>query len=403
MKPLEGIRVVELTTFVAAPTAALLMADWGAEVIKVEGINGDPMRYVGTLRRMPYCSDDENPYWDGISANKKFIALNPRTPEGMEMLKKLIDTADVFITNNRPAALEKMGLSYEEVEKRNPRLVYGQVLGYGEKGPEKDTPGFDYTAYVARGGFLNNFTPEESKYPFFSYSAFGDNQVGMALASGIMAALLGRNVTGHGDRVTVSLYGTAIFVSKWALYEAEFGVKFPTSTKAPTSPTVNAYKAKDGVWMMMCISEFDRYYDKLVMLLDRPDLLGHPVHSVVNNMVAEGKVEGFTAIMIEQFAKKDSDEWLRLFQEADLPLAKGFTFDDILADEQAWANDYIREITYPTGHKAKVFPNPVQMDRAGPQPFERSKPLGYHDEYYAKELGYSDEQIAQMREKGAIR
>ncbi|MGD9559725.1 MAG: CoA transferase, partial [Oscillospiraceae bacterium] len=149
MKPLEGIKVVELSTFVAGPSCARMLADWGAEVIKVESPQGDQFRTMGNNYRVPI-TDVRNPIFDNENANKSFIVLNLKEEKGLEAMLKLLETADVFITNTRPKALRKLGLDYEQINDRCPRLVYGIVLGYGEEGPERDRPAFDYTTFYAR-------------------------------------------------------------------------------------------------------------------------------------------------------------------------------------------------------------------------------------------------------------
>ena len=198
-KPLAGITVVELATFVAAPYATRAMADWGANVIKIEPPKGDPMRMMGGLLNMPTDNEHENPAYDQQNANKKGIVLNLKHPDGMATLHRLLETADVFVTNNREDALERMGLSYEQLSARYPALVYGQVSGYGENGPDKDRPGFDFTAYYARGG-ISGTLYEKGTSPLLTVAAFGDQQVSLALLSGVCAALFNAKRTGRGRR-----------------------------------------------------------------------------------------------------------------------------------------------------------------------------------------------------------
>ena len=159
--PLSGIKVVELATFVAAPVTGRILADLGAEVIKVEAPSGDGWRKTGAGYR-PRFNKDENPVFDIYNTGKKFISLNLKTPEGKEALFKLLEDADVFLTNTRPAALQRLGLSYEDLKDKFPKLIYAIVLGYGEKGPEKDTPAFDTTAFWSRAGFLRDLAPKTS-------------------------------------------------------------------------------------------------------------------------------------------------------------------------------------------------------------------------------------------------
>lgn len=158
MKPLEGIKVVELSTMLAGPMTARLLAEWGADVIKVESMNGDPWRKQYGTSLSPY-TEHANPNFDMQNINKRFVAFNMRTPEGKEAMMKLLATADVFLTNYRVQALEQMGLTYDQLKDQFPKLVHASVLGYGSEGAEKNRPGYDYTAFCARTGFLRDFAP----------------------------------------------------------------------------------------------------------------------------------------------------------------------------------------------------------------------------------------------------
>ena len=174
MRPLEGIKVVDLTSFLAAPTVARILGDWGADVIKIEPPAGDPGRSQASVFNMPY-DDDENPAFDISNANKRFLCLNLKKESAKAIAYRILSTADVVVTSYRTKALERLGFSWEELHLRFPRLIFAQILGYGEKGPEKDTAGFDATAYVCRGGILGS-TNERGETPINSVNGFGDFQ-----------------------------------------------------------------------------------------------------------------------------------------------------------------------------------------------------------------------------------
>jgi crotonobetainyl-CoA:carnitine CoA-transferase CaiB-like acyl-CoA transferase len=207
---MEGVRVVDLTTFLAAPTAARVLGEWGADVIKVEAPNGDPGRTQGAVFGMTY-EDDENLGFDMSNMNKRFVTLNLKTPDGMEVMHRLLADADVFVTNIRTKSLVKMGLDYDSLKEKYPRLVFAHCLGYGENGPEKDTAGFDVTCYMARGGVFGT-TVNKGDAPMIPTNGFGDFQVSMCLASGISAALFNRERTGRGDKISVSLHHAAVYM-----------------------------------------------------------------------------------------------------------------------------------------------------------------------------------------------
>ena len=209
-KPLEGVKVVELASFVAAPTAGRMMAEMGADVIRVESTAGDPWRFYGANCGLPI-TDEENPLFDIYNLGKKDIQLNTKTPEGKEILFHLLDEADVFITNNRLKSLVRSGLDYESLKDRFPKLIYGLVTGYGQTGPDVDAPGYDGVAFFSRSGMLADMA-EPSGYPASAPGCIGDGATGAALFGGICAALFDRVRTGKGDFVEISLFGNAVWL-----------------------------------------------------------------------------------------------------------------------------------------------------------------------------------------------
>ena len=227
MKPLEGIKVVELTTYFAAPACGRMLADWGAEVIKVEGPKGDPYRTAYRGQRTPQF-EEGCPSFDLENSNKSFVCLDTKTEGGREAVLKLISQCDVFLTNNRLSALKKMGLTYEEVHALYPKVVYAEVLGYGAKGPLKDRPGYDYTAFFSRSGLMADLSSKGGNV-MNTVAGFGDHVTAITLASGICAALLKAQRTGEGDRVSVALYQAAIFILSNGLLCAEYGREYPVS------------------------------------------------------------------------------------------------------------------------------------------------------------------------------
>ena len=203
---LKGIRVVELSTFIAVPACARFFADLGAEVVKIEAASGDAVRWNGTSEGRP---DDpyENTTFDLENANKKGVVLNLKAPEGKEALMRLLEKADIFLTNWRPQALEKQGLTYEALHERFPALVYGTLTGYGDKGPDKDLPGYDFTAYWARGGFMDSLR-QKGEWPINLVPGMGDHQAGFFLAAGVMALA---HIVEHVAAVLISAAAQQLF------------------------------------------------------------------------------------------------------------------------------------------------------------------------------------------------
>lgn len=399
-RPLAGIKVVELATFVAAPACARYLADLGAEVIKVESPKGDPLRYTAINEGRP-SGDFENISFDLDNANKSCICLNTKTPEGREALEKLIAQADVFITNVRHKSLVKSGLDYDTLKVKYPKLVVGYVTGYGEEGPDKDLPGFDFTSFFARGGVLGTMFDKDN-LPMSLIAGFGDHQVAMNLSSGILAALYRARETGKGDKVTVSLLHTAIWDVAIMLQSSQYGhpsTQFPISRKKIANPLQVAHKTKDDRWLQIAMPAYDLFYPKFVPLLGREDLVGderfYPQANLQNNL------EEFYEIIRAGIADKTLAEWVQLLTEADIPFAVAQTWDELLQDKQAWATHCFYAMDYPTGATRTLVRPPVVL-RDTPLPeYNRGPYLGEQTESILAQLGYTDEQIAAMLAAGA--
>ncbi|MDD9146939.1 MULTISPECIES: CaiB/BaiF CoA transferase family protein [unclassified Sporolactobacillus] len=400
MKPLEGIKIVEMTSFIAAPAVPRVLGEWGADVIKIESLKGDPSRTQGGVWNIPY-SVEENPGFDIANVNKRFVSLNLKSEAGKEAAYKILENADVLVTSFRTKALQRLGFSYELLSEKFPKLVFAQILGYGENGPEKDAAGFDATAYVARGGILTSMT-EPGESPLNEVNAYGDFQAAMCLASGICAALVGRNKSGKGDKVTVSLHHTALFMMNIAIVASEYGNKYPKSRRKVANPFNNTYKSKDNRWFVFCAPEYNRDFNKVMRMLDRPDLIDNEKYRTVERVNELGVNSEIIDIISEQMAKKNLDELTRLFKENDLAFEKGYTPDEILEDEEAWANDCLRKVKYPTGGEATLITSPVRFKSISSPPMNLSKPLGYHTREVLKDAGYSDERIEAMEKDNVL-
>ena len=391
-KPLEGLKVVELATFVAAPTCARALADWGADVIKVESLKGDPIRYVGGNTKFPTLPE-ENPNFDLCNLSKKSIALNLKDKKGLEILHKLLKQSDVFVTNNRTKALEKMGLNYEQLKEQYPGLIFAQVLGYGDKGPLKDKPGFDFTAYYARGGMLGTLYEKDTS-PINPVPAFGDNQVAIALTSGILAALYKKTKTGVGDKVTVSLYQTAIFALNTPITAAQYGFSYPVSRTEVVNPFLNTYKTKDDRWLQLAGPEYDRLFPEFMKALGREDLIADERYCTFKSIA--GKTTGIIKIIGAQILQKTADDWLKIFEEHDIPCEKALLWSEILKDEQAWANDYLQEIHYATGNTRTLVNLPVKFESLGKTEYTRGPLLGENTTDILNKLEYSEDAIKSL-------
>lgn len=398
-KLLSGVTVVELSTFVAAPTCAKVLADWGADVIKIEAPSGDPARAAGAIFKMPI-TEEENPLFENVNSNKRGICIDIKSQEGKKILYELIEKCDVFITNNRTAALIKNGLSYEQLYEKFPHIIFAQILGYGENGPDKDRPGFDYTAYYARGGIMGTLM-EKDTAPLNPAAGFGDHQAGMYLASGICAALYNKQITGKGEKITVGLYHTAIFGMSTMIPSSQYGNNWPATRKKPNSPLMNSYKCKDGRWVQIAVIEYNKYFRKFMSVIGREDLADNERYNTLKAISSH--TEDLVEIIEEQFSKFDLQEWTNKLNEADLPFEKIQLWDEIVEDEQAWANNYLRKVEYENGNEGTLVNTPVMFKSMKLSEVSRAPKIGEHTEGVLLELGYSDDYIKDLKDKKAIK
>ncbi|MCD8018957.1 MAG: CoA transferase [Clostridiales bacterium] len=398
-KPLEGVKVVELATFIAGPCCTRYLADLGAEVVKIEAPNGDPLRYTAVNEGRPY-GDQEDTSFCLENAGKKCIILNTKTPAGREALEKLIAECDIFVTNWRQSPLKRAGLDYETLKVKYPKLVMGYISGYGEKGPDKDLPGFDFTAYFARGGVMGTMYDVDSS-PMTPIAGFGDHQVGMYLASGILATLYRARETGQGDQVTVSLFHTAIWDVGLFLQSNQYGdstTQFPISSKIIANPLNVARKTKDNRWIQIAMPRYDFYYPKFMEALGRPDMIDNEKYYPQTNLQAN--IVEFNDVLNAEIATRTLEEMEELMLKADLPFAICQTWDLLLKDEQAWASDALAKVTFPNGQERTMVRTPVIFSDTDLPPYERGAFLGEHTKEVLAQLGYSEEQIAAMIEAG---
>ena len=399
-RPLEGVRVVELATFIAAPSCARYLADLGADVVKVEAPGGDALRYTAINEGRP-SGDLENISFDLDNANKSDICLNTKTPEGREALEKLIARADVFITNVRHKSLVKSGLDYDTLKVKYPKLVMGYVTGYGEEGPDKDLPGFDFTAFFARGGILGTLFDPDAK-PMLTIPGFGDHPVGMYLASGILAALYRARETGRGDKVTVSLFHSAMWAVSIMLQASQYGMpatRYPMSRADNANPFNMVHKTSDGRWIQFSGPAYNAMYDRFMQALDLPELVGDARFFPQANLQAN--LHEFYDILVKQVASKPLAEWCERFKAADIPYAVAQTWDEVLRDEQAWAAHCLYKMSYPNGSERALVRPPVLFQDTPLPEYRRGPYLGEQTETILAELGYTPEQITAMMEAGA--
>ena len=396
----DGVHVVELAQWVFVPVAGALLADWGADVIRVERPEGDPYRNLAT-QGIGTDSSGVNLSVALANRGKRSIALDLHTEEGRALLDQLLESADVFLTNFRPAALRKLGLDAEELTRRFPTLVYARGHGFGVRGPGADKPGYDSSAFWAQGGLAHILTPPEREYPISQRGAMGDRNGAMALAFGIAAALLRRQRTGTGTVVDVSLLATAMWTLSSDVLSALAG-NTPRATSGrggAVNPLVGTYRTGDGRHIQLVFLEPDRYWASFCHLIDRRDLVDDPRY--IDLAARRENLQSCVAELESEFAKRTLREWEDLLSALDAPWAPVRTVEELLDDPQVVANDYIGTVDTEDGHSYSLPTGPVQLAQRPPA-LRRAPEHGEHTEEVLLELGCSWDRISELKDAGVI-
>ena len=399
-KPLKGIRVVELSIFVAAPVCARLLADLGAEVIKVEHPNGDGWRYRAVNYKPNYFSEQHNPVFDLFNSGKQHIALDLKTQEGKEAMHKLLETADVFLTNTRPAALERLGFGYEQLKDKYPSLIYAIILGYGEKGPDAQLPAFDGTAFWSRGGFLRDMPDADHYMPMSPPSCMGDIVTGYLLMGQINAALFRRSRDGKGELVKSGLYHNAVFTMGAMNICGQDPDPTPLPSARKDGPcNVGIFGCGDGEWIYFARGTVKEVEFKVVRMLGLDFLVDDPRYATVET---RHENRGYIYPLIrDAFMTKPASYWLEKLSEMGIAGTRMAKFSDVSKDEQAWANDYLEYMEFPDGTTGIMPTTPLEMESVGKSPSKPSGTVGQDTVAILKSLGYSQDIIDQMIASGA--
>ena len=397
-----GVRVVELAQWVFVPVAGALLADWGADVVRIERPEGDPYRGLMT---QGIGTDGGGVNLSIALANrgKRSIALDLRRDEGRRVLEQLLETADVFLTNFRPGALRRLGLDAETLTERYPSLVYARGHGYGVRGPDADMPGYDASAFFSRGGMAHVLTPPELERPIGQRGAMGDRNGAMALAFGMAAALLERTRTGKGSVVDVSLLAIAMWTLSSDVLSALQGHQ-PRAMSAAgpggyVNPLVGTYRTQDGRHIQLVFLEADRYWPDFCRLIGREELVDDP--RFVDLQARKEHADECVALLTAEFASRTFVEWKTLLAGIDAPWAPVQAVEELLDDPQVIANGYIDDVVV-DGVPAYRLPSvPVQFDEQGPV-LRRAPEHGEHSELLLVELGYTWDEIGELRDAGVI-
>lgn len=395
----EGVRVVELAQWVFVPVAGALLADYGADVVRVEKLDGDAYRGLAT-QGIGTDSGGVNLSVALANRGKRSIAIDLQREEGLAVLHQLLESADVFLTNLRPGALSRLGLDAETLRSRYPRLVHARGHGFGVRGPDADQPGYDASAFFARGGLAHVLTPPQLEYPIGQRGAMGDRNGAMALAFGIAAALLKRARTGEGSIVDVSLLATAMWtLSSDVLAALQGGDPAAFGGRVMVNPLVGAYRTKDGRHIQLVFLEADRYWDGFCRLIGRDDLADDP--RFADLAARRDHAEACIADLDAEFAARTFEEWKSLLSGFDAPWAPVQSVRELIDDPQVVANGYIGEVVTDDLPPYRLPAVPVQLDEQ-PPPLRRSPEHGEHTEAILLDLGYEWDAIGGLKERGVV-
>lgn len=403
MKSLEGVKVIEVGGTVAMPLAGTLLASWGAEVIHVEPPQiGDMLRYLSSQ----LLSEEANPrnvnyLWEHVSRNKKSIAVDLRSAEGQKIIHTLSADADVFMNNLRPYEIEKFNLSYKVLSGINPRIVYGNLTGYGKDGPEKNAGGYDSVAFWARSGVMELLRKEEDA-PVVSRPAYGDSITSLSLAAGIMSALFIRERTGEGQEVSVSLFNTALWVLGFDIAGTLISEMNPQRTIAQmaSNPLRSVYRTKDCRWIMLGMTNAQPYWPSFCNAIGRQDLADNPKYSTSEERASHAK--DLIDIIQRVFAEMTYEEWKSTLKRYKLIWSPVQFPLEVIEDRQALANDMFVEWEHPEHGIVKMISNPIKLSKTHAHIPRKAPDLGENTDEIMKRQGYSDSEIARMKNEGII-
>lgn len=377
-----GLKVVDFASFIAGPSAAVILSDFGADVIKVEPPSGDYWRHGHEIPPQPKAKDAYP--WHLANRNKRGITLDLKSPSAHQVLEKLVKWADVLIVNTPHPARKRLRLEYDDLVQWNPRLIYADVTGFGENGPDADLPGFDITAYWARSGLLS-MTRDAGAPPTWPVAGSGDNATAVGLYSAIVTALYRRERTGKGSYVTTSLLAEGVWSASVSIQAALSEAKFfpPHDRKHPANAALNVYRAADYTWFLLIVTP-----DKLATVakaIGRADLLTDARFSEPAALIAN--MAELTAILDEVFSAQPMAHWYEVFNGVHVTFGVVRGPQEVINDPQLRLNEIIVPLKGAGGKLTSTISSPIQVHGIAKVPARRAPELGEHNEEVLRELG----------------
>jgi crotonobetainyl-CoA:carnitine CoA-transferase CaiB-like acyl-CoA transferase len=398
---LSGIRVVEAASMIMVPSVGAVLADYGAQVIKLEPIEGDLNRRGHHIPGMPvhdyeYCFLPDN-------RGKRSLSIDLKAPEAHGILRRLIEGADVFLTNHRPKALARLGLTWPELRAMNPRLVYAHGTGFGDVGAEIDKPGFDSIAYWSRSALEASLFPTEGWLGSLGYGS-GDHPSGMALLSAVLLALLSRERSGCGTRVSVSLLASGAWSNSVMIQAKLLGAQFLERRPREDARSFTSvyYRAGDRRLFKMAVVDTRRDWPKVCRAIGRPDLAADPRYVTLEERLKEGRMRELIQLCDMIFASQPMQYWQRALEEADVPYSVVASFDDVIADKQMAANGVFVEIDDPVLGSVRTVDTPLQIEGHPKVKRNPAPRLGEHTRAILAEIGLAEQEIKSLVERRVV-
>lgn len=399
--PLQGVKVVEVAMWVAGPSTTAVLGDWGADVIKLEDpTTGDPIRGFVT-RTMGDPNARIRPPFELDNRNKRSVAVDLRTADGLAFALKLVERADVFVTSLRLDAIERMKLNYATLSAKNPRLIYASINGYGHRGPDRNRPAYDYAAAWARSGLMATIA-EPGQSPPAQRPAMIDHAVGLGLAGAISAALLARGRTGRGREVNISLFSMGLWMNASDLTVGLMTGRSPQSESRTerVNPLWSSYRCAGGRWIYFVMIQSDRHWPDFCRALGQPDWLNDPRFK--DSTARAQNCAALTGEIDRTVAARTADEWAPIFDRHNLVWAPVRTDAEVLDDPQAAAIGAFAAVDHPNIPECRVVNSPVEFGDAPRHPHRAAPELGQHTEEVALEMGLSWEEIARLKSSGTL-
>jgi crotonobetainyl-CoA:carnitine CoA-transferase CaiB-like acyl-CoA transferase len=401
-KALEGIKVVEVGGAVAMPLAGMLMGSWGAEVIHVEPPDRGDMQRLMSQRLSAWTQHCEINYlWEHVDRNKKSIGINLAAAEGQKIVHELCARADVFVNNLRPYEMGKFNLAYETLSALNPKLVYANLTGYGLRGPEKNSGGYDSVSFWARSGVMEMMHDLDSA-PNISRSGYGDSITSLSLLAGIVTALLVRERTGIAQQVEISLYNTGMWVLGADISGCLITGKEALRPQRRTmgNPIRNHYPTKDNRWIMLGMTNAQHYWPEFCKAINRPDLENDPKYATFD--ARHINAASLIKIIEDIFVTKTYADWIDVLSRHKIVWSPVCTPLEVTRDEQAIANEFFGELDLPDHGRIKVINNPIKLSKTPAGIKSKAPELGEHTAELLTSLGYAPEDILRMKKEGII-